>query len=168
MLAPLAVVPFVDTFARLLVSKLLAGMPTAIDELAGMGLGFGVIFMLMSATFHVDHAALSFRDNPRAFRRVMWATHGLSGALAAIALAVGMIPTVTHAALIVVQRSPDVATASRAAFIITGFAPYIVLFALQRAIRGALIRAHRTHWVSSVSIVARLLEPSHVTPLSAS
>lgn len=157
MLAPLAVVPFVDTFARLLISKLLAGTPTAVDELAGMGLGFGVIFMLMSATFHVDQAALSFGDNRRAFRRVMWATLVLSGSLGLVALTIGLIPPVTHAALVVVQRSPDTATASRAAFIITGFAPYIALFALQRAIRGALIRAHRTHWVSSVSIVARLL-----------
>ncbi|MCX7015237.1 MAG: hypothetical protein NTW86_22230, partial [Candidatus Sumerlaeota bacterium] len=157
MIVPLALVTLLMGASQNVVNALLARVQTATDELAGFGIGYWLVMLLWSPCMHLDQMVLALGRHRRSFRGVFRFGVGLGLALFVVALAVAGIPGLRRLVFITLQRSPDEATASRAAFIVFALALVPLIEAIASMARGALIRARKTHYVFAIVMCAQVL-----------
>ncbi len=157
MLAPLALVPFLEMIGRTILSALMSRFETATDDLAGFGLGMGLYFLLGSPCLHMDQIALSLGKSRRAFWRVLFFALSISLLMALLSTSIGAIGPLSRWVMLDLQNAPDEAVASRAALTMLWFGPVLIVSAYTRIMRGALIRVGRPRWVTIVSASSRVV-----------
>ncbi len=156
-IAPLAVVPLALILAQNVLNRMLTGFPTATDELAGLGVGMFLVLLFDSPAQHLDQMTLAFGRGRRGFVRMALFASLVGGAMAALAAWLMLAPSARNFVLFTLQRAPDEGTAARAAFVVLWLAPLPIVESLARVMRGGLVLARRTHWVTVVATSSRAI-----------